>query len=104
MLLAEGESRDLRDGYSITVTKIDMSEDEATFELIKDGVRIDSTTVENGERFRLGYGGENFYFEATRGDISVYTYTVATLTHLTFRQRVHLAGYVVRLNTSLTLS
>nr|QNO49633.1 hypothetical protein AIHMFPNM_00036 [Methanosarcinales archaeon ANME-2c ERB4] len=93
MTLVEGEPRDLGAGYLITATKIDLRRDEATFELIKDGARIDSATVKNDERFRLEYSEENFYFEATRGDISTYTDTIATLTHSTFRSRVHLTGY-----------
>lgn len=49
--------------------------------------------MKNGERFRLEYGEEDFYFEATRGDISTYIYAVATLTHSTFRSRVYLTDY-----------
>ena len=45
MTLADGESHDLGDGYSITVTQIDLSEDKATFVLTI--VKLEgSTTVE----------------------------------------------------------
>ena len=65
MILAVGEPHDLGDGYSITVTKIDLGGDEATFELIKDRKTVDSTTVKSGEGFRLEYSPKNFYFKAT---------------------------------------
>ncbi len=78
--LAEGESRDLGGGYSITVTEIDMRADKATFRLIKDGKTVDSTTVKSGERFRLVYG-ENFYFKATLD--AIFAGTTTTLVKLT---------------------
>ncbi len=93
VILAEGGSRDLWDGYSITVTKIDLSRDEAAFKLIKDGIRIDSMTVKSGECFKLKHGLKNFYFEAALDDISTNVYRgVALLTHPTFQSRVHLTG------------
>jgi len=55
MTLAEGESRELGDGYSITVTKIDLRADKATFELIKDRESVDYTTVYSGEWFKHSY-------------------------------------------------
>lgn len=80
MTLVEGESHDLGDGYSITVTKIDLRGDKATFELIKEGARINSTIVKGGEWFRLEYGGENFYFEATLD--AIFADTTATIVKL----------------------
>jgi len=92
MTLEGGESRELGDGYSITVTEIDLRGDKAAFELTKGRARVDSTTAKSGERFRLDYGAENFYFEATLDNISVYTYSGVEI-HSTFRLRVYLTGY-----------
>jgi chitodextrinase len=64
MTLAGGESRDLGDGYSITVTQIDLRGDKATFVLTKGRARVDSMTVKSGEWFELSYE-DNFYFKAT---------------------------------------
>ena len=72
--LSEGESHDIGDGYSITVTEIDLRGNKATFELITDGRSVDSTTVYRGEGFTLS-GLENFYFEATLDVIFVGTET-----------------------------
>ena len=79
--LAEGESRELGDGYSITVTKIDLRADRATFELIKNGESVDYTTVYSGEWFKLGFDAENFYFKATLD--AIFSGATMTLVKLT---------------------